>query len=69
MISWTFSELPLGVKVAELVLDVKRIMELTKYGLPHEPRRDRAFHTLLLCISALVFTLLDILMVSCKKAL
>lgn len=69
MISWTFSELWPGVKAAELVLDVKRIMEFIKYGLLHEPRRDRAFHTLLLCISALVFTLLAILMVSWKKAL
>lgn len=62
-------ELWLGVKAAELVLDVKRIMELTKYGFPHEPPRDQAFRTLLLCISILVFALLDILMVSCKEAL
>lgn len=59
MISWTFSQLWLGIKDAEMVLDVKRIMELTKYGFPHEPLRDQASHSSLLCILVLGFTLLE----------
>lgn len=70
MISWTFSQFWLGVKAAEMVLDVERIMEFTKYGLPHEPLRDRAFHSSLLSISSVLgFTVLEIMMVVCKKNL